>query len=176
MAEEAVMMMMMTTIIKGHQEAAQDATTTMMMIIREHLVEEVAARAVVRAGVGSEMKKDILKQPGKAGNNDVVVEEGVTMMIMTPKDLPAVVVEIPAAMTAEVGLVMKKVILKQRWKAGRIVVAEGDVTTTMKTTIIKELHVVEEDRHLMKAGVGMVMRKAIPVLQEKDGVIVIDVL
>ena len=95
----------------------------MMKIIRRlhEVVEEV--RAVMRAEVGSEMRKAIPKQLSKAGST-VVEKEAAAVIMMTTiiKDLRVVVAEVQAVGKAEVGLAMKEDIPGRLGKVGEIVI------------------------------------------------------
>ena len=125
-AEEAVMMRKTKTIIKALRAGVAGAavgTIKMMKIIRRlhEVVEEV--RAVMRAEVGSEMRKAIPKHLSKAGST-VVEKEAAAVIMMTTiiKDLRVVVAEVQAVGKAEVGLAMKEDIPGRLGKVGEIVI------------------------------------------------------
>jgi hypothetical protein len=167
--EEAVIMTMTTTIKDLRAAAAEEAVTMMQMMtttkdLRVAVVEEVV---IMRK------TKTIIKAL-RAAVVDTAVD---TMRMMTIiKGLHVVVEEVRAAAKVEVGMEMKKDILKQLWKDGSIGVEEVDAAMTMMTmTIIKDLHVAVAEVYA-KAEVGLAMKEDIPARPGKVGEIGINFL
>ena len=153
--------------------------TTMKMITKDLPVIAVEVRDVMKAEAGTEMRKDIPKQPGKAGKV-ARVEEAVVMMKMTTiKGLHAAAVEeaaimmkmkttigVPKAGVEGVVTTMKMKITIKYLRAA----AAAAVDTMMRMTIIKVRHVaVVKVLGAVRAEVGMAMKRDIQKLLWKVG-------
>jgi len=133
-----------------------------------------ADQRALRRGVRDLLEGRFGREALRAAVVDTAVD---TMRMMTIiKGLHVVVEEVRAAAKVEVGMEMKKDILKQLWKDGSIGVEEVDAAMTMMTmTIIKDLHVAVAEVYA-KAEVGLAMKEDIPARPGKVGEIGINFL
>jgi hypothetical protein len=145
----------------GKNEGAEEAVeTTKMTTIKDQNEVVAEIQAAMKAEVGSEMKKDIRKQQGKAGNI-VAVEGAAIMMMMT------IIKALRGVVEAEAVTMMKKTMTTRDLQAG----AAQEVTVTMTTTTaIKDRHAAaEEVRAVAKVEVGSEMKRVTRKQQGKDG-------
>jgi len=171
----------------GNTVVEEEAVTMTKMTTTRHLHEAVEEiHVAVKAGAGSEMRKDIRKHQGKAGNI-ARAEDAASMMTMTTtRHLHRAAVE-----EAVITMSMMRITTGRR-----AVVAEEVAAVMMTMTIIKDLHaavagaavatmrmtrtmkdlrvVVREARVAVRAEVGMEMKKGIPKQRWKVGSIVVE--
>ena len=169
-AAEETAITMKTTTIKG-LHAAGDGTVIMRKT--KAIIKDLHVAKAEEAGIMMTTKTIIKDLHAVVADGAVVMKK--TMTIINDLHVGA---EIRAVAREEVGMEMKKDILKQLWKDGSIDVEEEDAAMIMMTmTIIKDLREVVAEVHAMaKAEVGLATKEDTPAWPGKVGEIVINFL